>query len=128
MAENNNKHESSSSAGAVANADGGEFKFTPGESKFFATIFKYLPKTMEIDWEAFAAEMGLKDGQIAKVCFYFSLKPSFIYTLLPQFSLLNSLSSTLFHLLSPLSSHPATLLPQLSSLNYLYFNLASNPL
>ncbi|KAI1115908.1 hypothetical protein F5Y14DRAFT_460086 [Nemania sp. NC0429] len=42
-------------------------KMTPGDVKFFAAMFKYLPKNIEIDWDEFAKEMGFKDGKIAKV-------------------------------------------------------------
>ncbi|TGJ85798.1 hypothetical protein E0Z10_g3018 [Xylaria hypoxylon] len=52
----------------VPNANGadGDVKFTVVENKFFVTMFKYLPKNLEIDWDRFAKEMGLKDGSIAK--------------------------------------------------------------
>ncbi|TRX89516.1 hypothetical protein FHL15_009560 [Xylaria flabelliformis] len=53
--------------GSTANSADGELKLTPQESKFFAVIFKHLPKTLDIDWEQFAAEMGFKNGDVAKV-------------------------------------------------------------
>ncbi|KAK5631057.1 hypothetical protein RRF57_006772 [Xylaria bambusicola] len=42
-------------------------KFTAGEIKFFTVMFKYLPRHLELDWDAFAREMTLKDGNVAKV-------------------------------------------------------------
>lgn len=45
----------------------GESKMTAGDAKFFTAMFKYLPKSVEIDWDEFAKEMGFKDGKIAKV-------------------------------------------------------------
>ncbi|KAI1403817.1 hypothetical protein F4819DRAFT_484263 [Hypoxylon fuscum] len=39
------------------------------DKKFFATTFKYLPNDLEMDWDQLAAEMGLKNGHIAKVRF-----------------------------------------------------------
>ncbi|KAI1753606.1 hypothetical protein F4782DRAFT_497002 [Xylaria castorea] len=53
--------------GSTANSAEGELNLTPQESKFFATIFKHLPKTLDIDWEQFAAEMGFKNADVAKV-------------------------------------------------------------
>lgn len=52
---------------ASAAAADGETKLTAGETKFFTVMFKYLPKTVEIDWDEFAKEMGFKNGSIAKV-------------------------------------------------------------
>ncbi|KAI1178471.1 hypothetical protein F4777DRAFT_97402 [Nemania sp. FL0916] len=46
-----------------------DMKLTPGDTKFFTTLFKYLPKSLEVDWEGFSKEMGFKDGLIAKVRF-----------------------------------------------------------
>ncbi|KAI1381474.1 hypothetical protein F4677DRAFT_440690 [Hypoxylon crocopeplum] len=40
-----------------------------GDQKFFATIFKYLPKNIEMNWEDFAQEMGFKNSTIAKARF-----------------------------------------------------------
>ncbi|OTA65222.1 hypothetical protein K449DRAFT_431815 [Hypoxylon sp. EC38] len=39
--------------------------------KFFTTIIKYLPMpaAMELDWNAFAKDMGFKDATIAKMRF-----------------------------------------------------------
>ncbi|KAI1425894.1 hypothetical protein F5Y12DRAFT_745119 [Xylaria sp. FL1777] len=45
----------------------GEIKVSAGDAKFFAVMFKYLPQKLDMDWEQFAREMGLKDGSIAKV-------------------------------------------------------------
>ncbi|KAI8963425.1 hypothetical protein F5Y11DRAFT_319758 [Daldinia sp. FL1419] len=39
------------------------------EQKFFTTIFKYLPNGMDIDWNKFAFELGLKDAKIARTRF-----------------------------------------------------------
>ncbi|KAI0884757.1 uncharacterized protein GGS22DRAFT_188967 [Annulohypoxylon maeteangense] len=39
------------------------------EQKFFTTLFKYLPKTLDMDWDDFAKEMGFKDVTIAKTRF-----------------------------------------------------------
>ncbi|KAI5864204.1 hypothetical protein GGS23DRAFT_595841 [Durotheca rogersii] len=39
------------------------------EQKFFATIFKYLPKNLDLNWDEFASEMGLKNASIAKTRF-----------------------------------------------------------
>lgn len=44
------------------------------DKKFFATTFKYLPNDLEMDWDQLAAEMGLKNGHIAKVCIIDSYK------------------------------------------------------
>ncbi|KAI0914260.1 hypothetical protein F4823DRAFT_558272 [Ustulina deusta] len=52
---------------ANANAGDGELKISPSDAKFFATIFKHLPQKLDMDWEKFAGEMGLKDGNIAKI-------------------------------------------------------------
>ncbi|GAP90563.1 hypothetical protein SAMD00023353_5000510 [Rosellinia necatrix] len=38
-----------------------------GDTKFFATMFKYLPKNIDIDWDQFAQEMGFKNSEVAKV-------------------------------------------------------------
>ncbi|KAI1084487.1 hypothetical protein F5B20DRAFT_576623 [Whalleya microplaca] len=49
------------------------------DNKFFSTIFKYLPKTakdVNIDWQGFAVEMGLKDASIAK-CRYAQIRKKF---------------------------------------------------
>ncbi len=61
---------------ANANAGDGELKISPSDAKFFATIFKHLPQKLDMDWEKFAGEMGLKDGNIAKVCLPRSLTTS----------------------------------------------------
>ncbi|KAI0121518.1 hypothetical protein F4776DRAFT_220196 [Hypoxylon sp. NC0597] len=41
------------------------------DHKFFVTIIKYLPMPagMELDWDAFAKDMGFKDATIAKMRF-----------------------------------------------------------
>ncbi|GAW18929.1 hypothetical protein ANO14919_084120 [Xylariales sp. No.14919] len=49
-----------------ASGAGDDPKFSSAEQKFFVTMFKYLPKNLDINWDQFAAEMGLKDGSIAK--------------------------------------------------------------
>ncbi|KAI1210581.1 uncharacterized protein F4807DRAFT_459422 [Annulohypoxylon truncatum] len=36
------------------------------EQKFFTTMFKYLPKGIDMDWEEFSKEMGYKDASVAK--------------------------------------------------------------
>ncbi|KAI0871394.1 hypothetical protein GGS24DRAFT_509852 [Hypoxylon argillaceum] len=54
---------------SASNAGSFELKLTPGDSKFFVILVKYLPKAVEIDWDEFAKEMGLKDGNVAKVRF-----------------------------------------------------------
>jgi len=58
---------------AGAKATGGELKFdlTPIDAKFFVTMAKYLPKAIEMDWEAFASDLGLKSAVVAKVRLYF---------------------------------------------------------
>lgn len=45
------------------------------DMKFFALVFKHLPKETNINWDQFAQEAGLKDAGIAKVC----VLPSFFY-------------------------------------------------
>ncbi|OTB05373.1 hypothetical protein M426DRAFT_319908 [Hypoxylon sp. CI-4A] len=40
---------------------------TPGDQKFAATLLKYLPASLNIDWAGFAEEMNLKDGKVAKM-------------------------------------------------------------
>ncbi|KAL7624401.1 hypothetical protein AAE478_005965 [Parahypoxylon ruwenzoriense] len=40
-----------------------------GDLKFFSTIFKFLPKSLDMNWDEFAKEMGLKDATIAKARF-----------------------------------------------------------
>ncbi|KAI0850129.1 hypothetical protein F5Y00DRAFT_260861 [Daldinia vernicosa] len=42
---------------------------TAGDQKFFTAIFKYLPTSMEIDWDGLSQELGLKDAKIAKMRF-----------------------------------------------------------
>ncbi|KAI1101936.1 hypothetical protein F4804DRAFT_334822 [Jackrogersella minutella] len=37
------------------------------DQKFFSTIFKYLPHFVDLDWDSFSREMGLKDANIAKI-------------------------------------------------------------
>ncbi|KAI1411733.1 hypothetical protein F5Y13DRAFT_191041 [Hypoxylon sp. FL1857] len=41
------------------------------DQKFFATIIKYLPlpSSTDLDWDAFAKEMGFKDVKIARIRF-----------------------------------------------------------
>ena len=45
----------------------GEVAISAADQKFFTTMFKYLPRGMDLDWEEFAKDMGFKDGGIAKV-------------------------------------------------------------
>ncbi|XXG97663.1 hypothetical protein Hte_003970 [Hypoxylon texense] len=40
---------------------------TAGDQKFAETLFKHLPKSLDVDWDAFAKDMGLKSAAIAKV-------------------------------------------------------------
>jgi hypothetical protein len=54
--------------GAKSASADGETKMTPADGKFFSTMFKYLPANVELDWEGFAQEMGLKNANVAKVC------------------------------------------------------------
>ncbi|KAI1461077.1 hypothetical protein F4805DRAFT_477472 [Annulohypoxylon moriforme] len=39
------------------------------DQKFFTTLFKYLPKAIDMDWEGFSQDMGFKNVQIAKTRF-----------------------------------------------------------
>lgn len=50
----------------IPSADG-DLKVTAADIKFFTVLFKYLPRQLDLNWEEFASEMGLKDGSIAKV-------------------------------------------------------------
>ncbi|KAK6955312.1 hypothetical protein Daesc_002945 [Daldinia eschscholtzii] len=40
-----------------------------GDQKFFAAFFKFLPNSMDIDWNGLALELGLKDARIARTRF-----------------------------------------------------------
>ncbi|KAI1131204.1 hypothetical protein F5Y10DRAFT_234045 [Nemania abortiva] len=42
-------------------------KFTAGDGKFFSVMSKHLPATLDIDWDQFAKDMGLKNAAVAKV-------------------------------------------------------------
>ncbi|KAI1649562.1 uncharacterized protein F4817DRAFT_313704 [Daldinia loculata] len=42
---------------------------TAGDQKFFTAIFKYLPNSLDIDWDGLAQELNLKDSRIAKMRF-----------------------------------------------------------
>ncbi|KAI2643127.1 hypothetical protein GGS21DRAFT_485637 [Xylaria nigripes] len=44
----------------------GDNKMTAADAKFFATMFKYLPKGLSIPWDDFAKEMNLKNGAVAR--------------------------------------------------------------
>lgn len=46
----------------------GELKLTAQETKLFTHIVKHLPKTVDIDWDRIAAEVGFKNAEVAKVC------------------------------------------------------------
>ncbi|KAI1438253.1 hypothetical protein GGR50DRAFT_640693 [Xylaria sp. CBS 124048] len=39
---------------------------TSADSKFLATMFKYLPTSVQIEWDDFAKDMNLKNGLVAK--------------------------------------------------------------
>lgn len=55
--------------GAAAQQTELESKMSPADAKFLATMFRYLPgPPLDMNWEAFAAEMGLKNANVAKVC------------------------------------------------------------
>ncbi|KAI0533960.1 hypothetical protein GGR58DRAFT_84602 [Xylaria digitata] len=49
-----------------ANGADGESKVTAADVKFFTVMFKHLPQKLDIDWEEFAKEMGLKNPGVAK--------------------------------------------------------------
>ncbi|KAI1365820.1 hypothetical protein F5Y08DRAFT_302765 [Xylaria arbuscula] len=50
----------------VPSADG-DLKVSAADIKFFTILFKYLPRQLDIKWEDFAKEMGLKNQNVAKV-------------------------------------------------------------
>ncbi|KAI1764316.1 hypothetical protein GGR53DRAFT_466442 [Hypoxylon sp. FL1150] len=39
---------------------------TAGDQKFSSVLFKYLPRSLEIEWDKFAQEMGFKDEAVAR--------------------------------------------------------------
>ncbi|KAI0525447.1 hypothetical protein F5B22DRAFT_642466 [Xylaria bambusicola] len=45
----------------------GDSKFTAVDIKFCTIMFKHLPRQLELDWDAFAKEMKLKNTNVAKV-------------------------------------------------------------
>ncbi|KAI1780534.1 hypothetical protein F4818DRAFT_435737 [Hypoxylon cercidicola] len=45
-------------------------QLTTSESRFAATLFKYLPKDLELNWEAFAKDMKFKGAGVARVRFH----------------------------------------------------------
>ncbi|KAF2963263.1 hypothetical protein GQX73_g10312 [Xylaria multiplex] len=49
-----------------ANGADGESKVTAADVKFFTVMFKHLPQKLDIDWDEFAKEMGLKNPGVAK--------------------------------------------------------------
>ncbi|KAI0427097.1 hypothetical protein F5Y09DRAFT_317164 [Xylaria sp. FL1042] len=49
-----------------SNTGNAELKVSAVDGKFFAVMFKYLPAKLEIDWDQFAHEMGLKNSAVAK--------------------------------------------------------------
>ncbi|KAI0805809.1 hypothetical protein GGR55DRAFT_653559 [Xylaria sp. FL0064] len=53
-----------------SNAGDADLKVSAVDGKFFAVMFKYLPQKLEIDWEQFAHEMGLKNAAVAKARLY----------------------------------------------------------
>ncbi|KAI1284776.1 hypothetical protein F5Y07DRAFT_347672 [Xylaria sp. FL0933] len=53
-----------------SNAGDSDLKVSAVDGKFFAVMFKYLPQKLEIDWEQFAHEMGLKNAAVAKARLY----------------------------------------------------------
>ncbi|KAI1821971.1 hypothetical protein F4861DRAFT_541399 [Xylaria intraflava] len=44
-----------------------EAKMTPADTKFLTTMFKYLPKNVQIPWDEFAKDMKLKNAVVAKI-------------------------------------------------------------
>ncbi|KAI0490521.1 hypothetical protein F4859DRAFT_11213 [Xylaria cf. heliscus] len=50
----------------TTNAADGDLKLTTQETKLFTHIIKQLPKTIDIDWDQVAAEVGFKNGDVAK--------------------------------------------------------------